>query len=205
MGSLGFSIASARPLAHALAPTIVVELAISGGPVASAMIACQIAIEPAARAYDVLERSRLGELLGATAQPRVLVWTHASVVVPAFASATCVELLLPCPLDYTHSVTKYAGGVIGGALPIVIQLSGTVFHADRGGRLHVAPIPRDREVRFALPLSAWRGAIDEHYPNHMPLAINRDVAERLHAYRRASGLATIEQALERLLEAGRLA
>ncbi len=199
MASLGFSIAGARPLAHAVAPTIVLELSISGGPVASAMLACQIAIEPAARTYDVLERSRLGEL------PRALVWTHASVVVPAFAMATSLELLLPCPLDYTHAVAQYAGGVIGGALPLVVQLSGTVFHADRGGRLHVAPIPRDCEIRFALPVAMWRAAIDHHYPNHMPLAIHRDVAERLHAYRRASGLATIEQALERLLEAGRLA
>ena len=201
MRSLGFSIVGARPLAHAVAPTIVLELAITGGPIASAMLACQIVIEPAARTYDDAERTRLAELFGAGSPPRALVWTHVSVVVPAFASTTSVELVLPCPLDYAHAAAKYTGGVVSGTLPIVVQLSGSLFH-DADGRLQVTPIARDREARFALPIAVWRAAIDQHYPNHTPIAIERAVVDRLHAYRRTRGLATIEQALELLLDGG---
>jgi hypothetical protein len=200
---LGFAIVGARPLAHAVAPTIVLELAISGGPVASVMLACQIAIEPAARTYDDVERFRLAELFHAGQPPRALVWMHASVVVPAFASATCVELVVPCPLDYAHSVAKYGGGVVDGVLPVVVQMSGSVFYADDCGRLQVAPIARDREARVAMPIAVWRAAVDQHYPTHTPIAIERAVVERLHVYRRERGLATIEQALEQLLDTGR--
>jgi len=200
MRSLTFALVGARPLAHAIAPTIVLDLAIEGGPIESAMLACQIAIEPPARAYDDAELSRLDELFGTAAPPRALMWTQTTVVVPGFANAAVVDLVLPCPLDNGHAAAKYAGGVLAGAIPIVVQLSGSVFYTDPDGRLQVAQIPRDREARFAMPVSVWRAAIDRLYPNRVPIALDREVVERLHAYRRARGLVTIEQALVVLLD-----
>ena len=200
MADLAFSITSARAVEHSLAPAIALELAITGGPIHSAMLGCQVAIEPAARAYEDGERSRLGGVFGAGAPPRALVWAHASVIVPGFVESTCVELVLACPLDVSGAAA-YLAGVQDGVVPIIVQLSGSIFY-DRDGRLQVKPVPRDREARWAMPLSVWRAALERHYADQTPVALGRDVLDRLHAYRSAHGLATLDHAIERLLAQG---
>jgi hypothetical protein len=198
MRSLTFTLTGARALDNSVAPAIALELAITGDPVSSAMINCQIAFEPAARVYAADERERLGELFGTGAPPRSLVWTQTSIVAPAFDSETHVEIIVPCPFDFSEAVAKYVGGVREGVLPIVVQLSGSVFY-DEAGRLRISPIPRDRETRYRIPLAVWAAAIDRHYPDRMPIALARGTVDRLHRYRRTHGLATLEQAIDALL------
>jgi hypothetical protein len=201
--SLDFSIADARPLEFAVAPAIALELVITGGPVHSAMIACQVAIEPTLRAYGDGERARLADLFAGAAPPRALIWTHTSVVVPAFDRETRLDLVLPCPLDFSHAAAKYLDGVRDGRIPIIVQLSGSVFRAGRTGGLEVAPIPRDREARYAMPVEVWRAAVERHYPDRTPLSLPRALVDQLHAYRRDRGLATLDQAIDALLDGGR--
>lgn len=198
MRNLTFSITAARPLEHAVAPAIALELAITGGPVSSAMINCQIAFEPAARTYAADERERLGELFGTGAPPRSLVWTQTSIVAPAFETEAHVDIVVPCPFDFSEAVAKYVVGVREGVLPVVIQLSGSVFY-DEAGRLRISPIPRDRETRYRIPLAVWAAAVDRHYPGCMPIALAREVVDRLHRYRRTHGFATLEEAIDKLL------
>jgi hypothetical protein len=200
---LEFAITNARPLEVAVAPAIALELAVAGGPIHSAMLACQIAIEPSLRAYGDSERARLSELFAGGAAPRALIWTHATVVVPAFDRETRLDLVLPCPLDFSHAAAKYFDGVRDGHIPIVVQLSGSIFRPGPGGRLEVAPIPRDREARYLLPVAVWRAAVERHYPDHAPLSLPRALVDQLHAYRRQRGFATLDQAIDALLTGGR--
>ncbi len=45
--------------------------------------------------------------------------------------------------------------------------------------------------------------MEHHYPNTGWLYMNRDVFDRLYAYKRQYGLATWEQTIERLLKEGK--
>ena len=72
---------------------------------------------------------------------RNLLWTHTSVVVPAFQGpATVVDMHVPCTFDFNVASTKYFEGVAEGAIPLLMLFSGTVFYAIAGksaaGRAH---------------------------------------------------------------------
>src|SRR5262249_21263789 len=109
-----------------------------------------------------------------------------------------VDIVVPCPFDFAEGVAKYVVGVREGLLPVVVQLSGSVFY-DEAGQLRVAPIPRDREARFQIPLAVWAGAVDRHYPDRIPIALARETVDRLHRYRRTRNLATLDHAIDALL------
>ena len=69
------------------------------------------------------------------------------------------------------------------------------------GRLQAAPIPWDRECRFAMPVEAWRRTMEQFFPNSAWITLPRDLHERLWAYRRRHGHPTWNEAVEGLLAA----
>jgi hypothetical protein len=97
-----------------------------------------------------------------------------------------------------HEVVRRAGG---GDLPLCFLFSGTVFYQAADGALQVAQIPWEKEATFRLPAATWRGLMELYYSNSAWLCLRKDVFDLLSQYRSRAGLATWEQALERLLSA----
>lgn len=84
-------------------------------------------------------------------------------------------------------------------MPLLFLFSGTIFYAGEGGRLQVQQISWNQESAFRMPVALWKDLMNEHYPNTAWLYLHRDVFDRLYAYRRANGIATWEETIERLL------
>jgi hypothetical protein len=131
-----------------------------------------------------------------------MLWTHASAVVPSFTGETSVDLHVPCTFDFNVAATKYFHGLESGDIPLLFMFSGTVFFADQEDSLRVAPISWDKETRFRLPLKIWKDMMDAYYPNSVWLSLQKDVFERLHRYKMKHGVATWEQAFEKMLADG---
>lgn len=208
MPDLHFSIESAGPVAYAAVPIMAFRLRLEdrsrSETIHSIALRAQIQIEAPRRRYSAAEQERLVDLFG---QPvrwsqtlRPMLWTHADVTVPAFSEAATLDLRVPCSFDFNLAATKYFHALEGGEIPLNFLFSGSCFYTARNGALQVAPIPWSREARFRLPQSAWREMMDVYYPNSAWLRLRQDVFDRLQRYKSRAGLATWEEALERLLD-----
>lgn len=213
MPDLNFQVIGAEPQCHAAEPMLLFQLRISESlpadapptPIHSIALRCQIRIEPARRHYEPRDRERLLDLFGTPERwgqtLRPMLWTHASILVPAFNGTGQTELPVPCSFDFNLAATKYFDALQGGDLPLSFLFSGTIFHESAEQTLQVAPIPWDKEAAFRLPVAAWRGLIDRYYPNTAWLQLHKDVFDRLSLYKSRAGLPTWEDAMERLLAA----
>ena len=209
MPDLTFQVEEAEPQRFTVAPTLLFKLrinnAVANEAVHSVALRCQIQLEVARRQYSAEDQTQLRDLFGETERwgqtLKTMLWTHASVVAPAFTGTTIVDVPVPCTFDFNVAATKYFQGLEDGDVPLCFLFSGTVFYADDGGVLQVAPIPWDKEARFRLPVKSWQEMMDIYYPNSAWLCLRRDVFERLYEYKVAHGIPTWEQALERMLPA----
>ena len=84
-------------------------------------------------------------------------------------------------------------------MPLCFQFSGTIFYAAPDGTLQIGQIGWDTEAKFRLSAKIWRDMMDHYYPNSAWLRLHRDAFDRLYEYKRSQGLATWEEAIERLL------
>jgi hypothetical protein len=207
MPELSFQIEKAEPQRFTVAPTLLFKLRISNAAanetVHSVALRCQIQLEVARRQYTPEDQSHLKDLFGEpdrwSQTLKTMLWTHASVVAPAFQDTAVVDVPVPCTFDFNVAATKYFHGLADGDVPLNFLFSGTIFYADENGSLQVAPIPWDKEARFRLPVKAWRDMMEIYYPNTAWLCLRRDVFERVYQYKVERGIPTWEQALERLL------
>jgi hypothetical protein len=212
MPDLNFRVERAAPMPLAASPHLVLSLAIVDAETPARLIPavalrCQIRIEPARRRYAPDEPQRLLDLFGEPARwgqtLRAMLWTHASVMVPAFTGETVVELPVPCTFDFNVAATKYFDALEDGEVPLSLLFSGTIFHAGDDDALQVAPISWQKEASFRLPVAVWKAMMEEHYPNTAWLCLRRDLFDRLNRFKTQRGLPTWEHALESLLaEAG---
>lgn len=207
MPDLSFRIEKAEPQRFTVAPTLLFKLRISnaapGETVHSVALRCQIQLEVTRRQYVEQDQKNLKDLFGEPERwsqtLKTMLWTHASVVAPAFEDTAIVDLPVPCTFDFNIAATKYFHGLADGDVPLNFLFSGTVFYADENGSLQVAPIPWDKEARFRLPVKAWQEMMEIYYPNSAWLCLRRDVFERIHQYKIEHGIPTWEQALESIL------
>ncbi len=213
MPDLNFKVESAQAVPFAASPTLMLKLAIvdaesaEGGPtpIQTVALRCQVRIEPGQRRYTPQEQERLLDLFG---QPhrwsqtlRSMLWTHAAVMVPAFAGSTSVELPLPCTFDFNVAATKYFDALESGDVPLTLLFSGTMFHPDQDGAMQAAPINWEKEATFRLPVRVWRDMMDHYYPNMAWLCLHKDVFDQLNRYKSRHSIPTWEQAIEQLLNA----
>jgi hypothetical protein len=207
MPDLSFQIQKAEAQRFAAAPTLLFKLRIAnsdpGELIHSVALRCQIQMEVTRRQYTPAEQTNLRDLFGEpdrwSQTLKNMLWTHASVVAPAFQDSLVVDLPVPCTFDFNVAATKYFHGISDGEVPLNFLFSGTVFYEDSARALQVAPIPWDKEARFRLPVKAWNEMMEIYYPNTAWLCLRRDVFERLYQYKVAQGIPTWEQALERLM------
>ena len=207
MPNLNFAIASAEAVPFAAAPTIAFELRLTNTipeeSIHSIALRCQIQIEAQRRHYTPGERHLLGDLFGEperwsrTLKP--LLWTHVNVAATEFLGSTTLSVPVACTFDLNVAAAKYFHALEGGDVPLNFQFSGTVFYPSEDGSLQIAQIGWDKEAKFPLPAQVWRDMMDLYYPDSAWLRLQRDVFDRLYEYKRSQGVATWEEAIERLL------
>jgi len=211
MPDLHFKTEAAEAVAYAAVPMLAFRLRVDdhsrSETIHSIALRAQIQIETPRRRYSSAEQERLLDLFGEASRwgqtLRPMLWTHAGVTVPAFSNTTLIDLHVPCSFDFNLAAAKYFHALQDGDIPLNFLFSGSCFYAGSQGALQVAPISWSREARFRLPLSTWREMMDVYYPNSAWLRIRQDVFDRLQRYKSREGLATWEEALERLLEPAR--
>jgi Family of unknown function (DUF6084) len=209
MPDLDFKIEGAEVTEFSAAPQIAFKLKLTNADASetihSVALRCQIQIEVTHRRYSAEDQKKLRDLFGEADRwsqtLRNLLWTHVSVNVPAFQSATEVDLPVPCTFDFNVAATKYFHGLGDGEVPLCLMFSGTLFYAREGGGLQVAPISWEKEARFSLPVKMWRNMMDSYYPDTAWLCLRRDVFERLYDYKVGRGIPTWEEVVEKMLRA----
>jgi hypothetical protein len=207
MPDLEFTVEGATPVPFAAVPMlgfrIAVKNAIPGEEVFSVGLRCQIQIETTRRRYGEEEQERLHDLFGEPERwsrtLRSMLWTNAVANVPRFTGETSMELQVPCTFDFNVAATKYFHGVQDGEIPLSFLFSGSVFYDGGDGSPQVAPISWSKEARFRMPVETWRGMMDTYYPNTAWLCLRRDIFERLYHFKVRNGIATWEEALDRIL------
>jgi hypothetical protein len=205
MPDLRFQVESAEATPNAATPQLTFKVRATDSemqPIQSIALRVQIQIEPTRRRYTPEEQEHLKELFGEperwSKSLHPLLWTNVNVNVPAFDGSIVFEVPVPCTFDFNVAVTKYIYGLDAGEIPTTLLFSGTVFHSGRVG-LQIAQIPWDRDASYRLPVQVWKEMMDLHYPHTAWLCVQRDVFEKLYKFKAQHGLATWEQALERML------
>lgn len=207
MPDLSFQITGVEPAVHGVTPLLHFALEVTNTPpdepVQSVMLQAQIQIHSNRRSYNGDEQERLADLFGEPERwgqtLRTRLWTHANVIVPGFTRRATVALPVPCTFDLNVAATKYFYALGEGDVPLLFLFSGTVFYAAPDGRVQAAPISWNAEAEYRMPVDVWKGMMEHHYPDSAWLYLQRDVFERLYAYKRRHGLTSWEDALVRLL------
>lgn len=210
MLDLGFTVDGVEVEPYAAAPTLTFKVRASNPTpdiaVENVALVCQIRIEAARRTYAAADHERLVELFGEkhrwSETLRSMLWTHASVQVPAFETERLVNLPVECSYDFNVAATKYFYGLEGGEVPIAFLFSGTVFYRDpEDGALRMDQISWSKESAYRLPVQLWRDMMDRYYPESAWLRIDRDVFDALYRFKRQGGFTSWEKALLALLDA----
>ena len=103
---LAFEVLDVARLEFAAVPTLAFSLRVEcqgGPPIRSVLLDAQLQISARRRRYDDAAHERLTELFGPVKDwgttLRSLLWTRATLVVPAFSGETTVDLDVPCSYD----------------------------------------------------------------------------------------------------------
>ena len=209
MPDLNFRIASVDKGVRGLTPLLHFQLEVSNSPatesIHTVMLQAQIQIQSPQRIYNAQEKDKLEDLFGTPDRwgqtLRNKLWTHANTCIRTFSGKTEALLPVPCTYDLNVSATKYFYALEAGEVPLLFLFSGTVFYASEAGHLQVQQIPWNSECTYRMPVHVWKALMDHHYPGTAWLSLDRELFDRLYAYRRRRGLATWDQAIEQLLPA----
>jgi hypothetical protein len=200
---LSFAVEGAERVEHAAVPTVAFALRIESGddrPVRSVLLDVQVQIAVRRRQYDEAARDRLFELFGPVEQwgnsLRTLLWTRATLVVPAFTGSTVAQLPIACSYDLEVAASRYFDALDDGEVPLEFLFSGTVFY---GAPLQAARISWESEAGYRMPVSLWRETMDRYFRGTAWLRLPKDSFDRLTAHKSRHALATWEDVVDSLL------
>jgi hypothetical protein len=201
---LDFAVTGASRVEYAAVPTLRFALRVrSDAPVRSVLLDAQVQIAARRRAYDAAAHDRLFELFGPVSDwgttLRTLLWTRATLVVPAFASETTVDLDVPCSYDLEVAASRYLDALRDGDVPLELLFSGSVFY-DQDGRLQTVRLSWDKEAAYALPVRVWKETMERYFKGTAWLRLRKESFDRLSAFKSRHALATWDDALDALLE-----
>lgn len=207
MPDLSFEVLSAAPAADMITPAMTFQIRVSNAfpdqQIDAVLLRCQLRIDVARRRYTPQEQAQLANLFDRPERwsdtLRPITWMTTAMNLPGFRSAAPFSLTAPCPVDFTTATPQYFHGLAAGEVPLTFLFSGTVFHTPDGHSMQAAPISWDKEARFRLPVAIWKQAMDLYYPNAAFLHLRRDVFDGLYEYKVRAGLATFDEAIERML------
>jgi hypothetical protein len=203
---LDFTVLGAAPVPFCVVPTLAIKLGITAAgdePIQAIALDCQVRIEAQKRRYEPGEKGALFDLFGSPAEwsrtLRSLLWTHASGSVPGFTGDTEFDLRVQCTYDFNVIAARYFHALEGGDVPLLLLFSGSVFFSGDQGQLQIGRISWNKEAACPLPVKVWKDLMEIYYPNIAWLAVERDLFNRLAAFKSARGLPTWERAIEALL------
>jgi Family of unknown function (DUF6084) len=198
-----------EPAARGLVPLVHFHLEVTNSPetelIQAVMLQAQVQIQSGHRSYESEEKEKLADLFGTPDRwgqtLRNRLWAHTNTTVRSFERKTEAVLPIQCTYDLNVTATKYFYALKEGEVPLLFLFSGTIFYAGPDGRLQVQQISWDKECTYPMPVQIWQELMEHHYPNSTWLALQRQVFDKLYAYKRSQGLPTWEQTIERLLAA----
>jgi hypothetical protein len=200
-----FEVVDARAEPYAAVPTLVFRLKIGSAddlPVHAIALRAQIRIEPQRRRYAPAEVDRLFELFGDAPQwadsLKPLLWTHTSLIVPAFDGRTEIDVPVACTYDFEVGAAKYLHALDEGDIPLIFLFSGTIFAKAPNG-FSVEQVPWDREAPFRLPVRVWRTLMDQYFPGSAWIRLRRENFDALHRFKGRGAFPTWDAAVEALL------
>jgi len=205
MTDLSFTVVDLFAEPYAVAPQLTARLRIeesTDATIHAIALRAQVRIEPQRRSYTPEEERGMLDLFGTrerwydTLKP--FMWMQSSAMVQGFTGVTEVDLALPCTYDFDVTASKYLHALRDGAVSVVLLFSGTVFTRGERG-FGVEQVPWDREARYDMPIAVWRELIGHYFPSTGWLRLDRDVIERLAAYKSEHGLMSWEETLQMLL------
>jgi hypothetical protein len=206
---LDIAVTGVKSGALGITPLLNFQLAISNPvqteTIHSVALQAQIQISALQRSYTAGEKEKLVDLFGTpdrwgqTLGSRL--WTITGTTIRGFTGQTTATLPVQCTFDLNVIAAKYFYALDAGEIPLLFLFSGTIFYAAPDGRLQVQQISWNKESAFRIPVAQWKDLMNDHYPNTAWLYLHRDVFDRLYAYRRAEGLSTWDEVVERLLPA----
>jgi len=201
---LDFAVTGAARVEHAAVPTLRFALRVSAdAPVRSVLLDVQVQIAARRRAYDAAAHDRLFELFGPARDwgttLRTLLWTRATLVVPAFAGETTVDLDVPCSYDLEVAASRYLDALGDGDVSLELLFSGSVFYDD-DGRLQTVRLSWEKEAEYALPVRVWKETMERYFNGTAWVRLRKDSFDRLSAFKSRNALATWDDALDALLE-----
>ncbi len=207
MPDLDFKITGIEPGAYGLTPLLSFRLEVTNTPeteiIHTAIVQAQVQLQTPRRPYQPSEKEKLTELFGPPERwkdtLRTKLWAITQTTVRSFSGSTTALLTIPCTFDVNVIATKYFYALDQGDVPLLFLFSGTIFYEAPDGRLQAQQISWNKECTYRMPVKVWQDLMDHHYPNTAWLSLNRDVFERLYAYRRSHGLGTWEQTIEQLI------
>jgi hypothetical protein len=207
MSDLTFSLLDIVPEPYAASPTLTAHLHIEDAgpePVHAIALRAQVRLEPQRRPYSDAEAAGLTDLFGSrerwSSTVRPFLWMQCSTLVQGFTGSTDADLSLPCTYDFEVAASRYLHALRDGGIPLVLLFSGTVFTRGSAG-FGVEQVPWDREVRFELPVRAWKELMAQHFPGSGWLRLDHEMLARFAAYKASRGHTTDDDAMADLLAA----
>ncbi len=207
MLNLDFQVTEVEPVMSGLVPMLHFNVRIAETPptkrIQALLLHAQIHFQPDHRDYTAAETEKLAEVFGARrSSGRMLrnrFWANANVNVSAFIGE--IETVLPvcCTYDLNVLGTKYLYALEDGAAELLFQFSGSMFYLGADARVKVDRLSGRHECAFSMPIIKWHELMDFHYPNSASLCLHRDVFDALYDYKRREGIASWDEALQRLL------
>ncbi len=207
MIDLDFAVQDVEIAPRSATPLLILKLRVGAtAPVEHVMLHAQIRIEATHRDYAPAERERLSELFGAAKDwdrsLRGLLWTNASVTVPAFTDECVIDLPVGCSYDFNLAATKYFYGLAAGEVPLLLLFSGTIFFRNGEGDLQIGHVAQHKEAGYRLPVRTWRALMERYYSGSIPLSLSREVFAEVYRYKRRHSLASWDETVRLLLEKG---
>jgi hypothetical protein len=198
MPEFDFEITGVEAATRGLAPLLHFKVAIRNQPeteaIHTAMLNVQIQLQSPQRSYNAEEKEKLGELFGKPERwgqtLRNRLWGLSNATLP-----------MPCTFDLNVASAKYFHGLEAGDVPLLFLFSGSIFYEGKNGQLQVQQISWNKECTYRMPLQVWKDMMEEHYPNSAWIGLQRDVFDRLYAYKRSQGFTTWEETIAGLLDA----
>jgi hypothetical protein len=194
-----FTVLDVAAVRHAATPTLRFDMHVSdpaGREVYAIALSVQIQIDPAKREYDDATRARLVELFGAPerwgATTHSFEWARIEVLVPSFTGATSFVVQVPCTYDLEIAAAKYFYSLPDGMVPLSFHYSGMVLYRsqeddDRGGSMHVTPVPWSCSTRWRMPVDTWKRAMAAHYPGGGWVRLGTQTLDALAERKAATG------------------
>ena len=203
---LDFHVTGVEPVTSGLVPMLHFNVRITENPptarIQALLLHAQIQFQPGHRQYTSSEKAKLADAFGPFERRSGLrnrFWAHANVNVSAFSGKIDTILPVCCTYDLNVLGTKYLYALEDGAAELLFQFSGAMFSLGADARIKVDRLSGKHECPFSMPITKWHELMDFHYPNSASLCLHRDVFQSLYDYKRREGIASWDEALQRLL------